>query len=173
MYFQPFPKLSYTLDDKVSYQTIQDIFRRVVLSYNTRIKNSYFTYYEVGDGETPEVVSHKFYRNTNFHWIILHANEIIDPRWDWVLSQLDLLTYVQDKYGVGNEYAIHHWEYVVYEGTTSEQKLISPTQDAYYNTSISNWEYEDTLNEAKRKIKIIVPALVPNLQKEFINLIKA
>lgn len=171
MYFQQFPLLRYTLDNKNSYQVIQDIFRRVVISYASKMNNSYYSLYDVMDGETPEIVSHKFYRTTQHHWIILHANEIIDPRFDWVMSQQNLQEYVSAKYN-GDIYGIHHYEWVIYPGTEAEQRLESPTQTGNFQTSISNWEYEDRLNEAKRQIKVITPELVPALDVEFGKLIK-
>lgn len=172
MYFRTFPNLLYTLDDGASYQATKDIFRRTVLTYATKLRESYFLYYDVKDKETPEIVAHKFYRNTNLHWIILHANEILDPRYDWVLSQQNLIEYIKTKYGENSIYDIHHWEYVVNEGTEAEMRLVSPIETELYNTSISNWEYEDRINEAKRKIKVVVPELVPALQIEFQKLIK-
>ena len=37
-----------------------------------------FDYYDVKDGETPEMIAHKYYGDVNLHWIVLIANDIID-----------------------------------------------------------------------------------------------
>ena len=173
MYFKTFPTLQYTLDDGASYQIIQDIFRRIVLTYSIKTKEAYYQLYDVKDGETPEIVSHKFYKSTQHHWIILHANEIIDPRYDWCMSQENLKQYVIVKYTEPLYYAPHHYEWVLYEGTEAEQKLISPIQTGEYQTLITNFEYENRLNEARRSIKVVRPELVASLQVEFARLIKA
>ena len=54
------------------------------------------------DGETPEIVADKFYNDSELYWIILMANEMIDPRFDWPLSYVNLLNYVDNKYGTAN-----------------------------------------------------------------------
>lgn len=180
MYFSAFPNVKYTLDDKVSYQNIQDIFRRVLLSYTIKTGASYFQVYDIKDKETPEIVADKFYRSAKLHWIILHANEIIDPRYDWCMSDYDLLEYVKAKYGDENVYSIHHYEKVLYEGTDAEIVITSPTTTITnldgvtitYPISVSNFEYEVALNEKKRSIKIVEPQLVPSLITTFNNIIK-
>lgn len=212
MYFLKFPLTLYTLDNGQSIQTIQDIFKRVTLTYSTKTKRSSYNLYDVVDGETPEIVSHKFYNSTMYHWIILHANEILDPRFDWVMTQVDLIKYVKLKYGEENMYKIHHYEAIV-----NGQRIMSPTQitgqeiegrendggftdgeripttpfttfgyfyykdpsqaqynnfQMFYPISVSNFEHEDRLNEAKRRIKVIVPELVAPLTTEFSKVIK-
>lgn len=172
MYFQSFPKTLYTLDDKVTYQRIQDIFRRVAIDYVAKTQESYFRYYEIKDGETPDIVAAKLYGNSNLHWIIMHANEIIDPNYEWCMSQYDLLEYVKEKYGEANVWSTHHFEYVVYEGTDSEMRLESPTEDENYSERVTNYEYENRLNEERRRIKVVKEPLVPELQSTFSRLIK-
>jgi hypothetical protein len=172
MYFKKFPILRYTLDDGASYQIIQDIFRRVTLSYASKTKQSYYQVYEINDGETPEIVSHRFYKSTQYHWIILHANEIIDPRYGWCLSQEDLKQYVIDKYTESLIYGTHHYEWVLYEGTEAEQRLISDVYGGNFLNIVSNWEYEDRLNEERRLIKVPLSELVAPLELELGRLIK-
>jgi len=194
MYFKPFPILNYTLDNGNSYQEVQDILRRVLLEFSVKTNGSVYQLYDVQDGETPEIVAHKFYGNTNAHWIILHANEIIDPRFDWVMSQIDLEEYCKNKYGEDKLYDIHHYEWVIYEGTPAEQRLIlTPEQKEFlgpkplipeddlieasdstinYTETITNLEYETRLNEEKRTIKVIARELVNSVLTEFSTIIK-
>lgn len=172
MYFTYFPLLNYTLDDGVSYQAIQDIFRRVVISYEYKTKRTAVHKYVVKDGETPEMLSDKFYRSTKFHWLILHANEILDARFDWPLSTQNLILYCKGKYGDNALYDIHHWEWIINEDTTAEMRLINDIETSDYSTSISNWEYEEELNDAKREINIFLPEIIPALTTEFQKIIK-
>ena len=37
-----------------------------------------FDYYDVKDGETPEMIAHKYYDDVELHWTILVANDIVD-----------------------------------------------------------------------------------------------
>ena len=181
MYFRLFPNLQYTLDDKASYQTIEDILRRVLIKNDYRINQTSYQLYDVVDGETPEIVAHKFYGNTTYHWIILHANEILDPRFDWLMSEYDLQEYCKSKYGEGNVFALHHYEWVVNEGTdaekrftlTQEQKdFLGANATVNYTETISNYEYETRINEEKRTIRVPVRELVEEIKKEFSKIIK-
>ena len=36
-----------------------------------------FDYYDIQDGDTPETIAFKYYNNTEYHWTILIANDII------------------------------------------------------------------------------------------------
>ena len=60
------------------------------------------------DGETPEIVADLFYNNPQLHWIILHANEIVDPRFEWPLDEYNLYRITSTKYNSAE--AIHHYE---------------------------------------------------------------
>lgn len=108
MYFQQFPQTFYSLDDIESVQIVTNItVRNVVLD---SVKNNYSVYdtYDIKDGETPEIVADKFYDNPMYHWIVLHMNDIIDPRFDWPLTTPQLNQMTEDKYG-GTD-VIHHYE---------------------------------------------------------------
>lgn len=110
MYFQKFPLTFYTLDDNKTVDIVRNVFLRAV--FTEELKNNYSLYdeYDIIDGETPEIVAHKIYGNSNLHWIILLLNDILDPRYDWILSQDNLFEYVKSKYGEQNANAIHHYE---------------------------------------------------------------
>lgn len=181
MYFRLFPTLQYTLDNKQTYQTVGDILRRVLIKNDYKINRSTYQLYDIAEGETPEIVAHKFYGNTTYHWIILHANEILDPRFDWCMSEYDLQQYCIEKYGEENIFSIHHYEWVVNEGTDSEKRLfltpeqkdfLGPAETANYTETISNYEYESRINEEKRTIRIPVKELVEEIKKEFSTIIK-
>ena len=108
MYFQKFPYTLYTLDDRKSSQVIQNFLIRAKIT--DEVKNSFALYneYDVKDGETPEILAFKFYGDSNLHWIILHMNEILDPRFDWPLDTQKLHGYLSSKYSDIND--IDHYE---------------------------------------------------------------
>jgi hypothetical protein len=98
-YFESFPLISYTLDDSNSTQVVTDIFKRVILSKEFLNNNSYFETIDVLDGETPEQLAFRYYGSQNLHWLVLLTNNIIDPRFEWPLSDNDLYKFVVSKYG--------------------------------------------------------------------------
>ena len=118
---------------------------------------------DVKEGETPERLADKFYGDSNYHWVILHVNEIIDPRFDWPLTTYQLEQYVGSKYGVANVQATHHWE----DGSGNWVNNTYPSA-----TAISNYVYEEDLNEDKRRIKILKPRYLAAVETEFDNKIK-
>lgn len=108
MYFQKFPQTFYTLDNAKSLQIIQNLLLRGV--FNQQIKDNFaiFDEYDVRDFETPEIVAYKVYGVSNLHWVILHVNEILDPRFQWPLSQFNLRKFAESKYE--NPEGVHHYE---------------------------------------------------------------
>ena len=195
MFFSKFPLLAYTLDNKNTYQGGPDILRRVKLSDQLKNNDAFFDKYDVRDGETPEILADKFYGDSNFHWIILMANDIIDPRFDWPMDFNMLNEYCKGKYGENEVYRVHHYanlaEYVVngyrmlQPGSTfknpvslvvqSSGTFSSPivNQNAPTNLyPITNFMYEDGLNEKRRRISILKPELVAGIDSEFTKIIK-
>lgn len=108
MYFEKFPQTFYSLDDRKSIQVVTNIMQRVVIKDMIKNNLSLFDEYDIIDGETPEIVAHKFYNNSEYHWLVLHMNDIIDPRFDWPLSTRMLNQYILSKYT--SPFNIHHYE---------------------------------------------------------------
>lgn len=159
MYFSYFPVTYYTLDDRASIQVVRNIFLRAKI--NDVIKTNYSLYdeYDVREGETPEIVADKFYNTTQLHWIILYMNDILDPRYDWPLTTVNLLRYCQDKYD--NVEGIHHYE-------NTQGYIVKSTYPGAY--PVSNYEFEDRLNESKRRIKILKPQFIDVVVNEFVKI---
>jgi hypothetical protein len=196
MFFSKFPLIAYTLDNSNSFQVIPDILRRIKMSDQIKNNDVFFDRYDVRDGETPEILADKFYGDSNFHWIILMINDIIDPRFDWPMDFYKLNEYCKGKYGTDAVYHIHHYadqsEYVIngyrmlQPGSTinnpislvvqSSGTFSSPivSQNAPTNNlfPVTNFMYEDALNEKRRRISILKPELVAGLDSDFNNLIK-
>lgn len=197
-YFENFPLVSYDLDSNKNKITTNILTRTKIID---SIKNASYVYYtyDVQDGDTPEILSSKYYDDPNKHWIILMANDIIDPVYDWPLSSNDFGNFIVDKYG---SYAnatnqVHHYEKIITKTdsvtqTTTINKYVIDL-DTYnflpassYETInlkdgntvsiqttkklVSAYEYENELNESKRTIKIIDRVYVSQIENEFASL---
>lgn len=57
-----------------------------------------YEYYRVGSGEKIEDVSYKYYGNVNKAYLIAMINNIIDPIYDWYMSEEMLMDYCFRKY---------------------------------------------------------------------------
>lgn len=162
-YFKNFPQILYSFEtgQKVSAFLITDILRRVKADQNNITNITSYDEYDIKEGETPEILAHLLYGDSTLHWVILIVNEFIDPRFDWPLSTQSFEAYVTNKYGAGNEYAVHHYV----------------TNDAYMDTvhstyagaklPITNYDWEYAVNESKRRIKILKPEFVAQFVQAF------
>ena len=97
-------------------------------------------------------------------------NDMIDPYYDWVLSDTDLYKLCQRKYGVDSVYSTHHYEATEFS-PLDEGTWVGQGSD--FSIPISNWSYENSLNESKRKIKILNPLYIPQVLSDLKKEIQA
>ena len=161
MYFSKFNKLQYTLDNGKSYQIVTDILTRVAFKDDVVNNTALYDEYDVQDGQTPEILAAQYYGNSSYHWVILLTNQIIDPVLDWPMSQSQLADYCTQKYT--NIYSIHHYE---------DSNGIIVNSNVVGAFPVSNYDYENTENEKKRRIKLIRKAIIAEVVSEFSRLIK-
>jgi hypothetical protein len=159
MYFKSFPTVRYSLDNLQTIFTITDIFRRVKADQRNILTSVAYDEYDIQEGETPEILSDRIYNNVYYHWVILVTNDIIDPRCDWPMDSDVFYQYVVAKYGLSNIGAVHH--YVNTDGD------IVHSSYAGSKTAVSNYEYEESVNEAKRRIKVVKPQYLAAFVKNF------
>ena len=57
-----------------------------------------FYKYDIQDGDTPEIVADKYYGDSYRYWIVLYANQILDPQWNWPLNNQQFDAYLTKKY---------------------------------------------------------------------------
>lgn len=186
-YFSHLPKIYVGQEDaneNFSYQLVRNIFRRVILEEKLeKYTNSYESFY-IPEGMRPEMVAYTFYRDAELDWIILLANNIVDPYEDWPKDKEVLNNYVLEKYG--NWDSTHHWETnkIEYNGATFIAEGIEVTEDfravlpdgtvlsqgqSIY--PVSNIEHETYLNEKKRLIGIPNNRYVEFFKEKFASLV--
>lgn len=95
MYFQNFPKLTYSFNQK-EYE-LSDIFRRVAFSQNSLDNKFLFNDYYMIDGETLESVANKIYGDSTLSWILMLANNIT-TQFDIPQRSEKLENYLNNKY---------------------------------------------------------------------------
>ena len=166
-YFEKFPLYQYDLEDTQNKTLITDILRRVNLKSNVAANTLVFDEYNVQDGEQPDIVARKYYGDSELHWIIVTVNNITS-RYDWPLDQVALSEFVNDKYD--NPDGIHHYEINATSGDTTKKLIVASDTDGA--TAITNYEHEETLNDNKRRIRILDRAFVSKFTDEFRNLIR-
>ena len=167
MYFERFPTYEYDLKNNDQRTLITDLLRRVNLRSNVSANTLVFDEYTVADGEQPDTVASKYYGNSMYHWVVVTVNNI-QSRYDWPLDQVALSNYVNDKYSDPD--GTHHHEISASSGDTT--KKLTVARDTTGATAVTNYEYEQTLNDEKRKIRLLDRGYVLQFKEEFEKLIK-
>jgi hypothetical protein len=164
--------------------------------------------YTINDGDKPEILAEKIYKDPEAHWMILYANDIVDPLYEWPLNYNDFINYIANKYGsvALAQTTYHHYEKVVtrleqFSGVTTVERITidydkqadttlpydyyvgmaESTETTYVvngksiketitKSAITNFDYENDVNEAKRLIKIIKPEYYGYILNQFDNL---
>jgi len=166
-YFERFPLYAYDIQDTQNQTLITDILRRVNLKGNVATNTLVFDEYNVQDGDQPDIVARKYYGDSELHWIIVTINNITS-RYDWPLDQVALSDFVNDKYD--NPDGIHHYEINATSGDTTNKLIVASDTDGAL--PVTNYEYEETLNDNKRRIRILDRSFVSKFTDEFRNLIR-
>lgn len=144
------------------------------IATNVRIKKDlltnlvYYDEYDIRDNETPEILSEMFYGTSSLHWLVMLANDRYDYLSDFPMDQQTLEQYISQKYT--NIYDIHHYESS--DGYTVMSDYVNP-QGVADATPITNYDYEISVNESKRRIKVIPPEYVGDLLTRFREILKA
>lgn len=99
-FFNLFPKTRYTLSNSryPEYQLITDILFRTAIIKEALTNSSSYIKYVIRDGDTPDILATKVYNDPEAHWMILYANDMVDPQFDWPLASSVFPKYIIDKY---------------------------------------------------------------------------
>jgi len=195
-YFDTLPKVIYTQNGVSSVYT--NLLARVsVIPEILKDPLIYYTY-DIQEGDTPEIIAHKYYGDSYRYWIVLFANELLDPQWAWPMTSMVFEKYLADKYPSTNIYSeIEYYEKVITQydvntQTTTVNRVridenvyngLPVTQTATYTlptgpvtittdrNAVSIYDYELNQNEAKRNIKILNSIYVNQFEEQFKQLL--
>lgn len=164
MYFQEFPSMLYEFDikNKPTALVVKDITRNVRFRRDVLANITVYDEYDIMEGETPEHISEKMYGTPYYYWIIMLSNERYDYIKDFPLTYYQLERYISDKYGEAI-YDIHHFE--------NSKGFVVNSDYSGGAISVSNYRYEELINESKRRIKIIPNNMIDLILKNFKDLI--
>ena len=178
MYFDAIPFIYYDSKGQGDFKEVTNLLRRVALRTKVRTNVLFFDTYDVKEGETPEIIAHKLYGDPELHWVILLINNITDRYHQWPMSTPQFLAYVNNKYS--NVDGVHHYEIAQDSGDTdtkievyNNSALYTGDSDFYASaTTITNFEYEESEQDKKRKIPLVVPEYIELFVTEYKNLMK-
>jgi len=160
------------------YTRVKNLFKKGTLREDIFQDLSFFTKYIITGDDRPDNVADQIYNDPTLDWVVLMANNITNVQSEWPMSQGDFNNYITEKYeNETNLYSgIHHYE--ANEVKTSRNVIIIPSgmrvgvgqSVSFYDqglkqqvtktdvaSPITNYIYEDRLNDAKRNIFILKP----------------
>jgi len=162
-YFEYFPTIGYDVrgeKNNVRVQSITNVLVRIRKKLNV-VNSAFFEQYFISDGDRADILAHQFYGDSTLHWVIMYANYMTNPYYDWPLPYFDLQKFVAKKYP-SNINGIHHYE------DADNYEVDSTASGA---TAVTNFVYEESLNDSKRSINIIRGEYLPQVLAEFKTLI--
>ena len=165
MYFENFPVIIYKNKD------VTNLLRRIAIRSKVKTNTLFFDTYDVKEGETPEIIADKLYGDPQLHWVIMIVNNIVDRYHGWPMFGNQFLDYVNEKYS--NPSATHHYEIAQSSGDTSVKINIGTDNTDYPTaTAITNFEFEQTDQDNKRKIRLLDPRFTDEFVADFKELMK-
>ena len=152
----------------------EDIFQNVAV----------FTKYKIKGDDRPDNVAFEVYGDANLDWLVLTCNNIINVYDEWPMTQFNFENYLLEKYGTyENISATHHFETTEVKNTSGVVILPAGLEvDSNYSitffddtiegmttvispvTEVTNYMYEDRLQEDRRNIFVLKP--------RFLNIVK-
>lgn len=183
--FSRWPTVEYDFKKNGKKTTVTNVTLRFKLAEALRTKSAVMYEYNVKTGERPDIIAAKYYGDASLDWLILLANNIIDPQWEWPLDDRSFDNYIRGKYG-SKEAAqqqilfyelVTQQQQVLYDGTiipkksviVDQETLIDRTRDERYlgGGPVYAYDYELEQNDKKAIIKILDKQFVNNIVSQY------
>ena len=170
MYFtRNFPTIDYDPTGSGDTKKIQDIITRIKVRDGIRERASMFAKHDVGESESPEMLSHTYYGDVKYYWTILLLNKMYNRFYDWPMTERHLREYVSDTYS--DPGSVHHYEVSQSSGDTKVKLQVE--SDASGAEVVSNFEYERELNDKRKKILLLQSIYLSQFVDEYGRLLKS
>lgn len=142
-YLDFFPKIRYDLTGTIystNFNTVTNILFRIGMVKEYLNNTSAYYEYVIVEGDKPEILAEKVYGDAQAHWIILLANDIVDPQYDWPLGYDEFNNYIIGKYGsVANaKTTIHHYEKVITRENSAADQTFTYRYNIDYDEKANN-----------------------------------
>ena len=171
MYFENFPLIPYDSVGNGKFKIVTNLLKRVAVRSKVRTNTALYDTYDVKEGETPEILADMLYDDSELHWVILLVNNVTDRYHQWPKNTNQFLAYINDKYS--NVDATHHYEISQVSGDTTIKIDIGTDNTGHSGASVvTNFEYEEALEDKKRSIRLLDPSYVGIFVAEFDSIMK-
>ena len=169
-FFEKFPFIGYSIDSTGQVVSAVSILERAKIRESLESNGLIFYQYDVKDGETPEVIAAKLYGWSGYHWVVLFANNIIDPYYDWPMSYVNLMATIRKKYGTPEVDGLQYAYSTIKQYQDVNGNVIDFTTyqslPANMRTALSIFDWETNQNEAKRSIELLDKSFIDQIDSE-------
>ena len=98
-FFKQFPKVEYDFRNSGTKQKMTDIYRSVRVLPNFLDQISGYKFYEIVNGERPDIVSQRLYGSSQYYWTFFVVNDFLhDGYRAWPMSQEIFQDYIAKQY---------------------------------------------------------------------------
>tara|TARA_R100001591_G_scaffold7175_1_gene13527 strand:- start:781 stop:1356 length:576 start_codon:yes stop_codon:yes gene_type:complete len=178
--FRSFPKVNYSLKKNKNFELLTNITLRFKVRDIIKNRTAIYFDYVVKDSDRPDIIASKYYDDPTLDWIIFLVNDIVDPYYDWPLSDESFDSYMRTLYGSTAEAKSTVFEYrkiinnqsVRFDGKIIPKRTVVVDLNTYNSLpatdreQISAYDYYFEQNVEKRKIKILDKQFVSSLVRE-------
>ena len=126
-YFQSFPQIA-TIDYIGNNVVLTNIMIRSEILPSLLNNPMLFYSYDIQDGDTPEIIAEKYYSDPYRYWLVLFANQIIDPQWNWPMNPKLFNDFIVDKYASDTANVLH-----ISANTVTSSQVLAYTQGTIKN----------------------------------------
>ena len=181
-YFRNIPDFEYvnrTKDGQFisNYTQVKNFFKKGKIREDLFQDLTVFEKYSILGDDRPDNVANEIYGDPTLDWVVLLSNNIVNIYNEWPLSQQAFEAYVLDKYKtLAKLDEVHHYEsnevkdssgviifpkgvrvsaaqsVSYFEPLSDEQVTVNPV-----SKEITNYQYEQSVNDKKRRIFLIKP----------------
>jgi len=194
MYFNNIPNIQYDTKPisfpfkESDYVLAKNFFKRYKVNEDAFSYSVFFKKYIIQDGERIDTVAEKIYGDAELDWVIVITNNIINPLFDWPISEYELRKNLELEYDDPYSIIKHYKTYEIKNslGNIALQKDLIVDQ-AFYNRPFKYWDsnsvatvsgsiasypvtlfdYESEMNEKKREIFILKGAYLQSFLGDF------
>ena len=179
-YFRPFPTVRYSQKKNNNFELLTNITLRYKIKELVKRRKSIYYDYVVKDSDRPDIIAYKYYDDETLDWVLFLINDIIDPYYDWPLTQEGFNAYMKSLYGSVSTSQTTIYEYrkilsaqsVRNDGSVIPKRTVVVDLNTYNSLAAADkeiiyaYDYYLEQNDAKRRIKILDKRFVGQLIRD-------
>jgi len=170
-YFKNFPVIQY------GNNSVRNIILKAKLAKDLLDTFDNFYPYTIKDGQRITDVAYDYYGSIDYVWLIMAANEIVDPYYDWPLDQTAFDKFIEKKYGsvatamnIANANYYRNDDYSYWMTKTTYDNSSATERTGW--VAVDNYTYELIKNEDKKRIRLLDRSLAIDISIEMERLFK-